>query len=90
MDENDIEEYLNVSNIMYGSDNYAIISEIGLCSGYDKKVMGSFNGNNAEYDESIATQIVNFIPAAFFASYNQTSWNTLISVGSTENLLDVT
>lgn len=38
LDAFDIAEILNACNIIYGSEDYAIISEIGLCSGVDKIV----------------------------------------------------
>ena len=53
LSEAEITELLNACNIIYGSDNYAFISEIGLCSGVDRSLMGNFNGPPMAYTEAV-------------------------------------
>lgn len=87
MNEAEITELLNACNIIYGSDNYAFISEIGLCSGIDRTLMGNFNGPPAAYTEAVGVQIMNFISTAIPAYALSTSITQTIDVGSTSPLL---
>lgn len=87
MNEFDITEFLNVANIMYNDDSYAIISEIALCSGVDRTVNGVFNGINSSYVEAIGVQCASFINSMFMAKFMGSSFNIEMDVGSTEPLL---
>lgn len=80
----DVAELLNVFNIIFGSENYAIISEIALCSGVDKTVSGTFNGVAANYLEAIGVQICNFMAAIYALQFNNTGISITANVGSTE------
>ena len=86
----DVAELLNVFNILYGSENYAIISEIALCSGVDKTVSGTFNGVTSNYLEAISVQICNFIASIYALQFNNTGINITANVGSTEPMLATT
>lgn len=82
LDAVDISNILNACNIMFGSEDYAIISEIGLCSGIDKTVTfgsGTFN-------EVIATQIVSHISSFHALRFTASGVNTVFDVGATEPL----
>ncbi len=87
MNEAEITELLNACNIIYGSDNYAFISEIGLCSGVDRTLMGNFGGPPSAYTEAVGAQIMNFISTAIPAYALSTSITQTIDVGSTSPLL---
>lgn len=87
MNEAEITELLNACNIIYGSDNYAFISEIGLCSGVDRSLMGNFGGPSSAYTEAVGVQIMNFISTAIPAYALSTSITQTIDVGSTSPLL---
>ena len=87
MNETEITELLNACNIIYGSDNYAFISEIGLCSGVDRTLMGNFGGPPSAYTEAVGVQIMNFISTAIPAYALSTSITQTIDVGSTSPLL---
>lgn len=80
----DCKELLDVASIMYGDQNYAIISEIGLCSGVDK-VLALNDGSN--YKESIATQIVSFISAFHQVAFTASGISGLFDIGSNEPLM---
>ncbi len=87
MTADDILEYLNVANIIYGDDSYAMISEIGLCSGVDRAVTGDFNGTVTGYTDAIGVQVCNFISAFFSAKFSNDGLTLLFDCGSTEAML---
>lgn len=89
MNENDINEFLNVANIIYGDEDYAMISEIALCSGVDRIVVGDFNGTSGSYTEAIAVQVCSFINAFFSAKFSNNGINILLDTGSSEPLLSL-
>lgn len=78
-------ELLNVSRILYdGDEGYAIISEIGLCTGVDKVVeitgpSGTFNMN-----EAIGVQIAAHVPALISLPSANEGATINLSVGATE------
>lgn len=61
----DVAEIRNVCNIIYGDPRYAVITEIGICSGVDHTSMGDFNGTQLPYTESIGTQINNSVSCSY-------------------------
>ena len=85
----DIEEFANVANILYGSEDYAIISEIALCSGQDKVVTGNFNGVSASYSEAIGVQVNDFISTYLATRYSNTGIDLTFDVGSVEPMLTI-
>lgn len=87
MTAEDCKELLDAASIIYGDQNYAIISEIGLCSGVDK-VIALNDGSN--YKESISTQIVSFISAFHQVSFTASGISGLFDIGSNEPLLTPT
>lgn len=87
LDANDIAELLNVCNIIYGDPNYAIVSEIALCTGVDKTVTGDFNGVSSSYVDAIGMQVANFTNAMLAANFNSDGYELLIDIGSLEPLL---
>lgn len=87
LNASDILELGNVANIMYGDKDYAIISEIGLCSGIDKVVTGDFNGVQASYTEAIGVQISNFVCTYLPTQYLDNDLSLEFDVGSVEPML---
>ena len=87
MSTNDIAEFANACNILYGNPDYAIISEIALCSGVDKSATGSFNGNTRTYAEVIGAQVMSFVSSFFATQFVNSDINMTLNVGSTEALL---
>lgn len=83
----DIDELLNVANIIYGSESYAIISEIALCTGVDRSVTGDFNGTTMGYVESIATQVYSIINSFNLLQSNNGGVRGYFDIGSVEPLL---
>lgn len=87
MSSDDIAEFIDVCNVIYGDDGYAIISEISLCSGIDKTLEGNFNGSMVSYTDAISVQILNHISAFYAAKFTTTGINVMFDVGSVEPLL---
>lgn len=61
-DDFDAQEYLNVTRIMRGRADHAIISEIALCTGVDATASGeSATGSPFMYDEAIGVQVAYYM-----------------------------
>lgn len=87
-DATDVTEYLNAYNILYGDISTSDINEIGICSGVDRNVQGSFNGGvTAGYTECLAARIMHFINCYRPVKDNTAGgpWN--IDLGATEPML---
>ena len=82
-----VSEFINACNILYGSPSSAIISEIGLCTGYDITVAGTSNGASINYSEAVAVQINAFINTFYAMYYSQNGLNLTFNVGATEPLM---
>ena len=83
----DVQELLNVSNVLYGTYNMAIISELGLCHGVDKVVPGDFNGVSVNYTDVIGCQIHDFLTTFFAAQFMSQGTTMTLDVGSLEPML---
>lgn len=86
----DVNEFLNVANIIYGDPSYAIISEIGLCSGLDYATSGIFNGTNQSYTDAIAVQIMSTIGTFYAVEFMNNGVNLVADVGAVEPLFALT
>jgi hypothetical protein len=85
---NEVTEYLNAYNILYGEIDTSDISEIGICSGVDKVVQGVFNGGvSAGYTDSVASRIMHFInvDAPLKSNLQGVQWS--LDLGATEPML---
>lgn len=87
MTEADIVEFMAVVNILYGDPNYAMITEIALCSGVDRSVIGDFNGISSGYVDVIGAQVVSFINTFYAMQFNNSGIELTLDVGSVESLL---
>lgn len=84
---NDVDEYLNVCRVIYGSEDYAIISEIALCSGLDRTVsVSSVNSGTFNFNEVIAAQVVSFISTFTAMQFTRDGLNMAYDCGATEPL----
>lgn len=72
MDQTEVSEFLNAIDILYGSDNYAIISDIALCSGFDKTITITAAAGSFNFNEAICVQ-----PVAFVSDFRMMKYNTL-------------
>ena len=92
----DAEELLNVSRILFGEEDYAIISEIGLCSGVDREVTSVIHGAAPlKYKEVVGCQIAAHISVFRLVSETNLGFKIFFDMGSrtplaTERSLDTT
>lgn len=89
MNATDIEEFRNVCSIIFGDPNYAMISEIAICTGVDRSVTASINGVATGYTEVIDVQVSTFVQTFYALQYSNTEIDVLLDVGSVEPLLIV-
>lgn len=88
-DANDVAEYTNVAKTWYGSDLYAVISEIGLVSGSDK-IVTSDTTPQFNYNEVVCAQIDTFITAYYPMGFSNQGFDFGIELGATEPLIGAT
>jgi hypothetical protein len=85
LSELDVAEYINVANVLEEDDNYAIISEVALCSGVDKTVTSPADNNSTiNFNEAIAVQVVTFVNVFYPVKFTNTGVNILLDVGASE------
>ncbi len=88
--DNDIVELLNAANVIYGDENYAIISEIGLCSGVDKTInVTASNGGVFNFNEAIAVQIASFISSMHIAKSTDAGISKFLDIGCNESVYQI-
>lgn len=79
----DAEELLNVARILFGEEDYAIISEIGLCSGVDREVTSAMQGAAPlKYKEIIGCQIAAHISVYRSISESNLGFKIFFDMGS--------
>jgi hypothetical protein len=89
LDAFDISEYQNVANIIYGSTDYAIISEMAICSGLDYTTTGVFNGTTQTYTDAIAVQIMMFLGKYYAVNFTTSGINIDLDIGALEPLFSL-
>ena len=87
LDASDITEILNASQVLYGSERYAFISELSLCTGADRSInVSDGQGNTIPFNEVIACQVANHIGLLQPAATQRNGFPVTINVGSLEPL----
>jgi hypothetical protein len=86
LSQQECEELLDVCIIKYGSEDYAIISEIGLCSGVDKMI--SITGGGS-FKEAIGVQIVSHINTWHAVQYAQAGITGTFDIGVADPLWSI-
>lgn len=81
--KNDIEEIIAAVEIIYGDPAYATISEIATVTGISKAVDTTLGGVNITYEEVLAAQIANHIPASIDIRFTTESIKQLYVLGNT-------
>ena len=88
LDANDALELMEVARIIYGNELYAVISEIGLCTGVDKTVDGpGAGGNTISYMEAIGVQVASHVTAYYSMSFSNQGITARIDLDATEPLI---
>lgn len=83
----DIVEIQNACSIIYGDPNYAVISELALCTGVDYAATATINGVSTGYDEAIDVQVSSYIQDMFALQFSNSEIDLVLDIGSTEPLL---
>lgn len=85
IDTFDATEILNAAQIIYGSEDYAFISEIGLCSGVDRTVTVTDPGNVSKtYNEVVAAQVCTHINALQPLTSQRDGFTAVLDIGAVE------
>lgn len=83
----EITELLNVANILYNDEGWAIISEIGLVAGVDRVVASPSVGTSTiNFNEVIAAQLISHIQAFYALQFANSSTGLILDVGATDPL----
>lgn len=92
MDEDEAAEFRNVCNIIYGSENYAMVSEIGLATAVNRtlQITDQLTGNQITMNEAIGVQIASHVPALNAIAFNNNGFELSLDVGVREPLFNVT
>lgn len=86
----DTDELKNVANILYGSTNLAMFSELGLVTGVDKRIDASASGNTTfTFMECIGAQIVSHMSLFFHANTSNDGTTLVLNAGATEPLFNI-
>lgn len=84
----EIDEILNAAKILYGSEDYGIISEIGLVTGVDRAVTASTPGiGNFQFNEVIGAMISHHLNVLYPLKYVNGQLEIDIDVGAQEPML---
>jgi hypothetical protein len=86
-EEFDVNELVNAALILYENEQYAAISEIGLCSGVDTVVNASESAGAFNYREAIEVQIATHITGYYPVGYTNRGFELQIEAGATEPML---
>lgn len=91
-DANDVAELINCAQILFGNELYAVISEIGLCSGQDKIVNVAASGLQPalSYNEAVAVQIATHVTTYYSIGSSNQGIDIEVQVGATEPLYGAT
>lgn len=80
------EELLNVARIMWGDEDYAIISEIQLVTGVDKTINVTGATGSFVFNEVIAAQVASHIAAFYAVRFSRNGIELYLDIGASEPL----
>lgn len=86
----DATEILNAAMVLFDSEEYAIISEMGFVSGVDRSVTVTDPTGALVYDECINAQIVTHIATLQKLVANRNGFESVFDVGATEPMYNLT
>lgn len=85
----DVAELVNVAQILYDNELYAIISEIGIVAGEDKTVTVSTPNGNMNYKEVVSAIIVAHISTNYAVGFLNRGFDFTLEMGATEPLIGI-
>lgn len=84
LSQSECSEIMDAATLLYGDPAYAIISEIGICTGVDKLITLT---NGQAFNEAVAVQISSFISTMHVVQYTATGISGSFDFGSSDPLL---
>lgn len=86
----DAEELRNVARILYGSEDYAIISEMAWVSGVERIITGPGAGSSSiNYREVIGSQVTTFVTTYYQLNMQNNGFTFTADMGVTEPLFAI-
>lgn len=86
-DKDDVSELENACEIIYGSAEYAVISEIGLCTGVDVDMpFQPETGSPYTVKEAGAVQVMSHLGCLYVLSFSNNGFDLLLDLGASEPL----
>ena len=83
--EDDVNELKNVAQVLYGTEEMAIISELAYCTGVDRNVSATnVAGQNFTYAEAIGVQIITHISTFYSVGFTNKGFDFTFELGETE------
>jgi hypothetical protein len=87
LDSFDLAEIINAVNIIYGDKDWAIISELGMCSGVDRVISTTTSGNSTiNFNEVVGCQVHSHMKGIHLLQYVNSELGKSYDVGATEPL----
>lgn len=87
MTEAEVAEMLNVAKVIWNDERYAIVSELGMCTGVDKMINApAFGGGSFQFAEAIGTQIASHVAAYNPLLQSNTGVSIEMNIGINEPL----
>lgn len=88
LNADEIKDIIEACRLLFDNDGYAIISEMGLCTGWDRVVSSSVGGNGViEFKEVIACQIAAHLVTYHNLPMANNGIKEIMEVGTTEPML---
>ncbi|AXH70860.1 virion structural protein [Vibrio phage BONAISHI] len=78
----DISEILQAAEIIYGSRQYAEITEMAVCSGFEKAIQSTDGGQTVNYDEVQTAQCASFIGSDYSLRYQNSEITLDFTIGN--------
>lgn len=90
MTEDDMQELMAACVVLYGSADYAIISEIALCTGVDKIItVNPDTGISFNFLEAISVQVASFLSTFKVGAYTNGGMELVVDFGSNDPLFRI-
>ncbi|MGG4591670.1 hypothetical protein ACLPJK_25785 [Pseudomonas aeruginosa] len=83
----DVDEYLRVATILYGSEDEAVISEIAFCTGVDRQISIATPSGSVNFMEAAAVQIDTFCSAYYQLVFENEGFEFAMEMGVSDPLL---
>jgi hypothetical protein len=87
--EAEVAELVDVATILYNDSNYAIVSELAICSGVDKVVSITTAGVTSNFNEAIGVQIATHVAVMNNLKSSNTGVTRLLDFGTTDPLFNI-